>query len=88
MEIKALLLVVEVPSPSSARHDRITKRHIYMMEQVDECWIVDPDAWAVERWRSGETRPDVVHVSIQWQPSASHPALTIDLDAIFERALA
>jgi Uma2 family endonuclease len=86
-EIKALLLAVEVLSPSSARHDRITKRHIYMTERVDEYWIVDLDARVVERWRNGETRPDVVHGSVQWQPSARHPALTIDLDAMFERAL-
>lgn len=86
-EIKSLLLAIEVLSPTSARTDRITKRHIYMTEQVDEYWIVDLDARLVERWRRGEGRPEVAYGRIDWQPSALHPALSIDLDALFERAL-
>lgn len=87
-EIKTLLLAIEVLSPSSARHDRITKRHIYLSEPIDEYWIVDLDARLVERWRRGDTRPDVVHSSIAWRPLGVDMALTIDLDELFERALA
>ena len=87
-EIKSLLLAIEVLSPSSARHDRITKRHIYMSEPVDEYWIVDLDARLVERWRRGDARPAMVHASITWRPSRVDQALTIDLDAMFGQALA
>ncbi|MEP7382781.1 MAG: Uma2 family endonuclease [Gemmatimonadota bacterium] len=86
-EIRALLLAIEVSSPSTARHDRIKKRHIYMSERVDEYWIVDLDARAVERWRHGEARPEVVDGTITWQSVASVPALTIDLEALFDAAL-
>lgn len=86
-EIHALLLAVEVTSPSTARYDRIKKRHIYLSEPVDEYWIVDLDARLVERWRHGEDRPEVLDASITWQPAASIPALAIDLEAMFETAL-
>ncbi len=86
-EISALLLAVEVSSPSTARHDRIKKRHIYMSERVDEYWIVDLDARAVERWRNGEARPEVVDGTIAWQPVPSVATLMIDLEAMFDSAL-
>ncbi len=37
------LLVVEVRSPSSERHDGITKRDIYQRSGVPSYWLVDPD---------------------------------------------
>jgi len=86
-EIRGLLLAVEVSSPTTARYDRIKKRHIYMSEPVGEYWIVDLDARLVERWRHGEERPEVLDASITWQPVASVPALTIDLEAMFDAAL-
>ena len=86
-EIHALLLAVEVTSPSTARYDRIKKRHIYLSEPVDEYWIIDLDARLVERWRHGDERPEVLDASITWQPAASIPALTIDLEAMFDSAL-
>jgi Uma2 family endonuclease len=87
-EIRALLLVVEVTSPSTARYDRIKKRRIYLSEPVDDYWIVDLDARLIERWRHGEERPEVIEDVITWQPLASVPALAIDLQALFETALA
>ncbi len=87
-EIRSLLLVVEATSPSTARYDRITKRRIYLSEPVDDYWIVDLDARLIERWRHGEERPEVVEDIVTWQPSASVPALTIDLHQLFDAALA
>ena len=52
-EVQHLLLAVEVLSPSTARHDRHTKRGIYMAESVDEYWIVDPEARARRTVASG-----------------------------------
>jgi Uma2 family endonuclease len=86
-EIHALRLAVEVSSPSTARHDRIKKRHIYMSEDVDEYWIVDLDAQVVERWRRGEPRPEVIDGVLTWQPLATVPALALDLPALFAAAL-
>jgi len=86
-EIRALRLAVEVSSPSTARCDRIKKRHIYMSEDVDEYWIVDLDARVVERWRRGEERPEVIDGVLTWQPLAAAPALALDLPAMFAAAL-
>lgn len=86
-EICALLLVVEVTSPSTARHDRIKKRRIYLSEPVDDYWIVDLDARLIERWRHGEERPEVIEDRISWQPSPAVPALEIHLHALFGEAL-
>jgi Uma2 family endonuclease len=87
-EIRALRLAVEVSSPTTARYDRITKRHIYMSEDVDEYWIVDLDAQVVERWRRGDDRPEVIDGVLTWQPVPEVPALVIDLPVLFEEALA
>lgn len=86
-EIRALLLAVEVTSPATARYDRIRKRHIYMLETVDEYWIVDLDARLVERWRRGEGRPEIIDGLLTWPPAATAPALALDLPALFEATL-
>ena len=39
-EVRSLLLVVEVLSPSTARTDRLAKRRLYQRERVPEYWIV------------------------------------------------
>jgi len=41
-------VVVEVLSPSTARHDRERKTGIYLAAGVAEVWLVDPDTGAVE----------------------------------------
>ena len=38
----APLLVVEILSPSNARHDRVTKAARYLARGVEHYWIVDP----------------------------------------------
>ena len=41
-------LVVEVISPSSIRHDRLTKFNLYRRAGVREYWIVSPDEQTVQ----------------------------------------
>ena len=41
-------LVVEILSPSTARHDRTRKMAVYARFRVPEYWIVDPDARRAE----------------------------------------
>jgi Uma2 family endonuclease len=52
-EVRDLLLVVEVQSPSTAYADRNRKRRIYLDEGVPDYWIVDLDAQLIERWQPG-----------------------------------
>lgn len=79
-----LLLAVEVVSPASARHDRLTKRRGYQ-RHVPEYWIVDVDARIVERWRPGDTRPEILDERLSWLPAGAATALEIDLASFFRR---
>lgn len=74
---RELLLAIEVLSPSTARTDRVTKRAVYQ-RHVQEYWIVDIDAHIVERWRSGDTRPEIVADMLTWQPE--HTASRFEME--------
>ena len=80
-EVGRLLLAVEVLSPSTARKDRVAKRSLYQRYGVPEYWLVDVDGGVVERWRPGDARPEILDRSLDWQPSAEHAPLSIDLNA-------
>lgn len=41
-------LVIEVLSPSTQRHDRLTKYNLYQRAGVREYWIVDPSAHSIQ----------------------------------------
>ncbi len=73
------LLAIEIMSPSSARADRGRKRELYQRQGVQEYWIVDLDARLVERWRPGETRPEILTERITWAPAGATGPLTIEL---------
>ena len=85
-DITRLLLVVEVTSPSTARHDRQLKRQRYQRAGVPEYWVVDLDARLVERWRPGDERPEILDERLTWQPQPGVAPLEIDLGAVFVRA--
>lgn len=67
-------LVVEVLSPSSARHDRIRKAAIYARFGADEYWLADPDTRVLEIHRL-ERRRFVLHAR-----GSGRDALTSSLD--------
>jgi Uma2 family endonuclease len=82
-DVRRLLLVIEVLSPSTARVDRTVKRRRYQSEGVPEYWIVDGNARVVERWRPADDRPEILAESLQWRPDLALPALAIDLPSLF-----
>jgi len=40
--------VCEIQSPSTARRDRVTKRHLYAKHGVSHYWLIDPDTRTLE----------------------------------------
>jgi Uma2 family endonuclease len=87
-EVKQLLLVIEVLSPSTARVDRTIRRRLYQERGVPEYWIVDLDARVIERWRSGDERPEIVTDVLRWSPPGGPAAFTLDLSTFFAEVLA
>lgn len=87
-EIKTLLLVVEVLSPSTARADRTVKRRLFQRVSVPEYWIVDVEARLVERWRPGDERPEILSDALVWHPAGAGEPLVIDLPNLFAEILA
>ena len=77
------LLIVEVLSAGSERHDRVTKRGEYQRAGVPEYWIVDQGAEVFERWRPEDHRPEILDESLAWHPSGAPEPLVIDLRALF-----
>jgi Uma2 family endonuclease len=78
-------LAIEIISYSSKRTDRLQKRDLYLTEDVDEYWIMDPGLRRVERWPKGATEPQLITDRLVWQPRPGVPPLSIDLKALFER---
>ena len=86
-EVRHLLLAVEVLSPSTARADRVAKRTVYREEGVDEYWVVDLDARAVERSTPAEARVEVIADRLTWAPYATAEPLAVDVAEYFRRVL-
>lgn len=86
-DVKRLLLAVEVLSPTTARADRVSKRKLYREEPVDEYWIVDLDARAIERSTPADPRVEVLAEALEWRPSGASEPLGIDLARYFSVVL-
>ena len=81
--IRTLLLAVEVVSPSSSRHDRVTKRRLYQQRGVGTYWVVDANADLVEVWRPEDERPHIVTDVLRWAVADDAAPLEIDLEELF-----
>jgi len=81
---KELLLIAEVLSPSSMRHDRVTKRPHYQ-RNVPEYWIIDLDTRLIERWQSADQRPSLVTDVLEWHPAGAEAPFVMNIPAYFER---
>lgn len=82
MPARELVLAIEVLSPSSGRHDRVTKRPLYL-RHVAEYWIVDPSARLVERWTPNDSRPEILVDVLEWNPASATEPFRLDLAAFF-----
>jgi len=76
--------MVEVLSDSTRRHDRVTKRAVYMDAGIPEYWIVDHKTTkTVCVIRPGS--PDAVAADrLIWAPAGAKGPLEIDLAWVFE----
>jgi Uma2 family endonuclease len=82
--IRRLILAVEVISPSSGRYDRVVKRPVYQ-RNVPDYWIVDLDSRLIERWRPGDSRPELLTDTVEWLPAGAAEAFVLELPAYFDR---
>jgi Uma2 family endonuclease len=80
--IREVLIAAEVLSPSSGRHDRVTKRQLYG-RHLREYWIVDLDARIVERWRLNAQQPDVLVTALEWHATDAAESFHLDLPKYF-----
>lgn len=87
-DVSALLLAVEVLSPSSIHYDRVVKRDYYLDVGVAEYWVVDTDARFVERWSPERATPRVDREALTWHPHGASEPLTVLLPAFFDRVKA
>ena len=84
-DVTALLLAVEIISPSSIHVDRVTKRDHYLDVGVPEYWIVDLDARIVERWTPDRSTPLVESTRFEWTSTGAGSSLTVDVVDLFDR---
>lgn len=84
-DVEALLLVIEVLSPSTAHYDRGLKRRRYQRAGVPEYWVVDIDARAIERWRPDDTSPEIVTGTLRFTLGESQPECALDVAAVFAK---
>ena len=82
-QVRTLLLVVEVLSPSSARADRFTKRRRYQEQGVPVYWVVDGEAHAVEVWTPEARLPIVERERVAWHPAGASVPLVLELEELF-----
>jgi Uma2 family endonuclease len=81
--IRDLLLVAEVLSPSTPRHDRFTKRRRYQEARVPLYWIVDGEARQVEIWTPEDVFPRIERDRLIWRPEGSGAPFTLSLQELF-----
>jgi Uma2 family endonuclease len=82
-QIKDLLLVVEVLSPSSRRADRFTKRLEYQRQGIPLYWLVDPDEHQVEIWTPADLFPVFEREQLVWQPAGAAAPFSLSLAELF-----
>lgn len=87
-ELHNLLFAAEVVSPANPRYDYVTKRDLYMKENVGEYWVIDPIKRTITRWRGLNELPDVRRDTIAWQPDGMPEPFVLDVQQYFADAFA
>jgi Uma2 family endonuclease len=77
------MLVVEVLSPSTRKHDRHRKRPEYLALGIPEVWTVDLDAREIERWTAASEFPSVERTDFDFALSSAHPLVRVAFDTVF-----
>ena len=83
-QMKKLLLVIEVMSPSTARYDRFTKRRLYQDVRIPAYWIVNGDEEFVEVWTPEAGLPEIQRERVVWSPDDNSPHFAIELKELFK----
>jgi len=81
-------LVIEILSPSTAKHDRIVKFNKYRQAGVKEIWLVEPELGVVEVHKIGQDKLQHqfdAYLHTEKVVVGILPELTIDLNDIFEQ---
>jgi len=81
--IRALLLVIEVLSPGTARADCFTKRYRYQEAGVPLYWVVDGEGQRVEVWTPAAELPAIETQRVVWHPAGAAEAFTLELAELF-----
>ncbi len=82
-QVKDLLLVIEVLSPSTLRYDRFTKRRLYQERRIPSYWAVDGEERWVEVWTPAAQFPTVERERLVWHPQGARAALSLELRELF-----
>jgi Uma2 family endonuclease len=82
-QIRSLLLVVEVLSPSTKRADRFTKRRRYQEAKVPVYWVVDESEQRVEVWTPEAEFPVIARARLVWHPPGAETPFTLELTELF-----
>jgi len=82
-QVRDLLLVIEVLSPSSVRADRFTKRLEYQRQGIPLYWIVEPDDRHVEVWTPTDTFPVIERAHVHWLPAGAAEPFILPLERLF-----
>ena len=79
-------MVIEILSPSTQRHDRITKYNLYQRAGVREYWIVEPETQTVQVFLRNENGLLLPHESYSREDVAKVNALNgcfVELSKVF-----
>jgi len=82
--IRSLVLVAEVLSPGTARHDRFTKRRLYQEMRVPLYWVIDAEQRRAEVWTPEATAPVFEGERLQWHPAGCAEPLVVSLAELLE----
>ena len=83
-EVRTLLLVAEVLSPSTARADRFLKRLRYREARVPLYWVVDGDERSVEIWTPADEFPAVERHQLTWHPAGARAPFILSLEELVQ----